>query len=249
MDGLKSIIQYQTQEYGHIRVKLAEVLDSRGITRNKLRTLTGTKYEVIDRYYKGVSIEMADLDFLAKVCLCLIARCPIFWNISARRCPDFTSENIKSHGEPSFRQELRLTVRFILFPVIQGAPNRDKALQAGDDHIVSSAGAVDNQQIAVFVSAAHDANMRVLWIKHQITRLGLLPGDGGTVSVLGACPSAMADDVFAAGDIVKHPIDKSAAIQPVGPVGAGGGVACGGDFPECAPAGVPADHQGFNSDR
>ena len=52
MDGLKSIIQYQTQEYGHIRVKLAEVLDSRGITRNKLRTLTGTKYEVIDRYYK-----------------------------------------------------------------------------------------------------------------------------------------------------------------------------------------------------
>ncbi len=71
MDGLKSIIQYQTQEYGHIRVKLAEVLDSRGITRNKLRTLTGTKYEVIDRYYKGVSIEMADLDFLAKVCFVL----------------------------------------------------------------------------------------------------------------------------------------------------------------------------------
>ena len=52
-------------------MKLAEVLDSRGITRNKLRTLTGTKYEVIDRYYKGVSIEMADLDFLAKVCFVL----------------------------------------------------------------------------------------------------------------------------------------------------------------------------------
>lgn len=71
MDGLKSIIQYQTQEYGYIKVKLAEMLDSRGITRNKLRTLTGTKYEVIDRYYKGVSIEMADLDFLAKVCFVL----------------------------------------------------------------------------------------------------------------------------------------------------------------------------------
>ena len=52
-------------------MKLAEALDSRGITRNKLRTLTGTKYEVIDRYYKGVSIEMADLDFLAKVCFVL----------------------------------------------------------------------------------------------------------------------------------------------------------------------------------
>lgn len=71
MDGVKSIVQYQTQAYGHIRVKLAEVLDSRGITRNRLRTLTGVKYEVIDRYYKGVSVEMADLDFLAKVCYVL----------------------------------------------------------------------------------------------------------------------------------------------------------------------------------
>lgn len=71
MDDLKSIIQYQMQEYGHIKVKLAEVLDSRKITRNKLRTLTGIKYEVIDRYYKGVSVEMVDLDFLAKVCYVL----------------------------------------------------------------------------------------------------------------------------------------------------------------------------------
>ena len=128
-------------------------------------------------------------------------------------------------------------------------PVMSKALQAGDDHIVGSAGAVDDQQIAVFVPAAYNANMGVLWIKHQITRLGLLPGDGGTVGVLGVCPSAMADDVFAAGDIIKHPIDKSAAIQPVGAVGAGGGVACGGGFPERAPAGVPAENQGFNSDR
>ena len=71
MDGLKSIIQYQTEEYGHINVKLAEIMDRRGITRNRLRTLTGTKYEVIDRYYKGVNIEMVDLNFLAKVCYVL----------------------------------------------------------------------------------------------------------------------------------------------------------------------------------
>ena len=74
---------------------------------------------------------------------------------------------------------MRLIVRFILCPVIQGASDRSKALQAGDDHIVGSAGAVDDQQIAVFVPAAYNANMGVLWIKHQITRLGLLPGDGG----------------------------------------------------------------------
>ena len=71
MDDFKSIVQYQTKEYGCIKVKLAGVLERRGITRNRLRTLTGTKYDVIDRYYKGVSVEMADLDFLAKVCYVL----------------------------------------------------------------------------------------------------------------------------------------------------------------------------------
>ena len=47
------------------------MLDSRGITRNRLRTLTGSRYEVVDRYYKRVNVEMADLDFLAKVCYVL----------------------------------------------------------------------------------------------------------------------------------------------------------------------------------
>ncbi len=74
MEELKSIIRYQTEEYGRVRVKLAQVLDSRGITRNRLRALTGVKYDVIDRYYKGVRVEMADLDFLAKVCYVLDCR-------------------------------------------------------------------------------------------------------------------------------------------------------------------------------
>lgn len=71
MDGMKSIVSYQTEEYGRVQVKLSKVLDSRNITRNRLRTLTGVKYEVIDRYYKGEQIEMVDLDFLAKVCYVL----------------------------------------------------------------------------------------------------------------------------------------------------------------------------------
>ncbi len=71
MSGLKSIISYQTQEYGHVKVNLSKVLDERKITRNRLRTLTGVKYEVIDRYYKGDQVEMVDLDFLAKVCYVL----------------------------------------------------------------------------------------------------------------------------------------------------------------------------------
>lgn len=71
MDELKPIITYQTQEYGFIRVRLRQALDSRGITRNRLRTLTGVKYDVIDRYYKSDTVQMADLDFFAKVCCVL----------------------------------------------------------------------------------------------------------------------------------------------------------------------------------
>ena len=71
MDEFKPIVTYHTQEYGFIRVKLREALDSRGITRNRLRTLTGVKYDVIDRYYKNDTVQMADLDFIAKVCCVL----------------------------------------------------------------------------------------------------------------------------------------------------------------------------------
>ena len=75
MNEPRSIITYQTEEYGRVVVKLAQVLDERKITRNRLSTLTGVKYEVVDRYYKGKSVEMVDLDFLAKVCFAL--RCEI----------------------------------------------------------------------------------------------------------------------------------------------------------------------------
>lgn len=71
MSEPKSIVSYHVTEYGHIRVKLAELLESRGITRNYLRTLTGVKYEVIDRYFKAERVEMVDLNFLAKVCYTL----------------------------------------------------------------------------------------------------------------------------------------------------------------------------------
>jgi len=74
MDDIKSIVSYQTKEYGRVRVKLAEVMERKGVTRNRLRTLTGVKYEVIDRYYKAQNVEMVDLDFLAKVCFSLNCR-------------------------------------------------------------------------------------------------------------------------------------------------------------------------------
>ena len=71
MSEPKSIVSYHVTEYGRVRVKLAELLESRSITRNHLRTLTGVKYEVIDRYFKAERVEMVDLNFLAKVCYTL----------------------------------------------------------------------------------------------------------------------------------------------------------------------------------
>lgn len=69
MDEVNSIIDIK--EYGKIKIKLSEVMDKKGITRNKMRTLTGVKYEVVDRYYKAENIERVDLDFLAKACYVL----------------------------------------------------------------------------------------------------------------------------------------------------------------------------------
>lgn len=59
------------RDYGHIKVKLAELLEEKNITRNKLSTLTGVKYDVIDRYFKAKNINMVDIDLFAKICCVL----------------------------------------------------------------------------------------------------------------------------------------------------------------------------------
>ncbi|MFT3951282.1 MAG: helix-turn-helix transcriptional regulator [Oscillospiraceae bacterium] len=65
----KSLVSIR--EYGHIKVKLADMMHARKITRNKLSTLIGVKYDVIDRYYKAENIVMVDLDLFAKICCVL----------------------------------------------------------------------------------------------------------------------------------------------------------------------------------
>ncbi len=69
MNEINSIVDFK--EYGRVRLSLSEMMEKRGITRNKMRTLTGVKYDVIDRYYKAENIERVDLDFLAKACYVL----------------------------------------------------------------------------------------------------------------------------------------------------------------------------------
>ena len=72
MNMISSIVNLK--EYGKIKIKLAALMDEKGITRNKMRTLTGVKYEVIDRYYKAENVERIDLDFFAKACFVLNCR-------------------------------------------------------------------------------------------------------------------------------------------------------------------------------
>ena len=58
------------KNYGRIIYHFAEVMDSKGITRNKLASLTGVRFEVADRLYKGI-VERMDMDVLARVCYVL----------------------------------------------------------------------------------------------------------------------------------------------------------------------------------
>ena len=121
--------------------------------------------------------------------------------------------------------------------------NGGKALQAGDHHIILAERTVDDEHVSAFISATYDSHMLIIGIEHQIAGLGLIPRDGGTVGVLHVDTAAVAYDVLSIRDIVKYPIDKSAAVQSIGSICVGGGVAVRPYLGELAPAAVPAKHQ------
>ncbi len=58
------------QNYGRVRIKLRQVMDARGISRNRLARMVNTRYEVIDKWYQG-SLEKIDADILARICFVL----------------------------------------------------------------------------------------------------------------------------------------------------------------------------------
>ena len=68
MSGENSIVT--VRDYVYIVYRFADVMDEKGITRNKLASLTGMRFEVADRLYKG-AIERMDTDVLARVCFVL----------------------------------------------------------------------------------------------------------------------------------------------------------------------------------
>ena len=56
--------------YGHVELRLKEVMDERGISRNQLAKLIDARFEVIGKWYKG-EVEKMDLDILARICYAL----------------------------------------------------------------------------------------------------------------------------------------------------------------------------------
>lgn len=98
----------------------------------------------------------------------------------------------------------------------------EKSVRIGNNHAVLTKCAVNDEQVSVLVSAAYDSHMLVTGIEYQVTRLGLIPRDGSAIGVLGVGTASVAYDIFSIGDIVKYPIHKSTAIEPVGKVGPGG---------------------------
>ena len=57
-------------DYGHVELKLKEVMDARGITRNQLAKLIDARFEVVGKWYKR-EVEKMDLDILARICYAL----------------------------------------------------------------------------------------------------------------------------------------------------------------------------------
>ena len=56
--------------YGHVELRLKEVMDERGISRNQLAKLIDARVEVVGKWYKG-EVEKMDLDILARICYAL----------------------------------------------------------------------------------------------------------------------------------------------------------------------------------
>lgn len=71
MSDMKSVTIMR--EYGNVKIKLKEIMDAKGISRNRLSKATSTRFEVVDKWYKG-DVERIDTDVLARFCFVLQCR-------------------------------------------------------------------------------------------------------------------------------------------------------------------------------
>ena len=61
---------YSLVHYGHIEIHLKEIMDLHQISRNALARAIDTRFEVIDKWYKG-NVAKMDVDILARICFAL----------------------------------------------------------------------------------------------------------------------------------------------------------------------------------
>lgn len=57
-------------DYGAVELRLKELMDERGMTRNQLARLIDARFEVVSKWYNG-KVEKLDLDILARMCYAL----------------------------------------------------------------------------------------------------------------------------------------------------------------------------------
>ena len=56
--------------YGRVELRLKEIMDARGISRNQLAKRIDARFEVVGKWYKG-EVEKMDLDILSRICYAL----------------------------------------------------------------------------------------------------------------------------------------------------------------------------------
>ena len=68
MEGNRSVLLLR--DYGHIEIRLKEMLESKGMTRNALADAIGSNFEVVNNWYGG-NLGKIDADVLARICYVL----------------------------------------------------------------------------------------------------------------------------------------------------------------------------------
>ena len=61
---------YILKDYGKVEIVLKDLLDKKGISRNKLSTMIAANYNLVNRYYNNKVIRI-DLDIIARMCYAL----------------------------------------------------------------------------------------------------------------------------------------------------------------------------------
>ena len=61
---------YTLKDYGKVEIVLKNILDKKGISRNKLSTMIAANYNLVNRYYNNKVIRI-DLDIIARICYAL----------------------------------------------------------------------------------------------------------------------------------------------------------------------------------